>query len=306
MDALSQVLKQNPVHGVISGDLRLRAPWGFHVHQPDVAGFHVLLEGEAVLLLGEKKPLRLLQGDVVVVPNGAAHALVDDAATRTVPIEALVRRRPAQAPQARSGGGAHIACGAFRFARGTPSALLSLLPPVLHLRSSEMQRDELLRATVHLLTLELMADAPRPAAAVLLDRLVDVLFVGVVRRWLDAQPAGSGGWLAALRDERIGRVIGLLYAAPQKAWTVEAMAKTCGLSRAAFARRFQELVGVPPLAWLTSVRIDQAQHLLATTDDTIAAVAAAVGYESEFAFSRAFKRHTGRPPRDARTHARAA
>ena len=329
LDVLSQVLEQNPVRGVISGDLRLRAPWGFHVHQPDVAGFHLVVEGEGLLLMSGQAPLRVLQGDVVVVPNGAPHALVDDARTKTVPIDALMPSTVASSRRqvvARSQRGVHVACGAFRFARGTPSALLSLLPPLLHLRSTEVQGDELLRSTLRLLTAELLPgpfhdgaahggvrdvarDGPRTrraGGAVLLDRLVDVLFIAVVRRWLDAQPAGEGGWLAALRDERIGRVLGLLYASPQKAWTVEAMAKKSGLSRAAFARRFQELVGVAPLGWLTSVRMELAAQLLTTSDESVASIAAAVGYESEFAFSRAFKRHTGHPPRDARGARRAA
>ncbi len=313
MDVLSSVLAANQVHGVIWSDGHYRGRWGIAVDNADVAGFHLLIEGEAWLMLPGspapgpgQKPRRLLQGDVVVIPNGAAHVIADDPTTTPVPIaeaRRLVQRRRPPLQGVRAPGEARMACGAFRFARGTPTALLSVLPGVIHVRANDVEADDLLRTTVRLLVGELGAQAP--GSSVLIDRLVDVLFIAVVRRWLATQPEGSGGWLGALRDERIGKVVGLMHAEPHKRWTVEALARKSGLSRAAFARRFQELVGEPPLSWLSSVRVDVARRLLETTDDGVAEVAAAVGYESEFAFSRAFKRATGAAPSHHRGQARA-
>ena len=298
MDVISSVLAATPVEGVLWSDGRYRAPWALAVDDShDVAGFHLVLAGRAVLHRPgapgargsdrRRQPVELLQGDVVVVPNGAAHVVGDHVDTAAVPIAAAHR-------VVAKNGETRMACGAFRFGRGAPTSLLSLLPPLLHLTSAEVQRDELLRSTLHLLTAEL--DVKGAGSGVVVDRLVDVLFIAVVRRWLAAQPVGGGGWLGALRDPHIGRVLAALHHDVAKDVSVDSLARLSGLSRSAFARRFLALVGTPPLTFVAGLRVDAARRRLRNSDDSIAEVATAVGYDSEFAFSRAFKRATGLAP----------
>ena len=125
---------------------------------------------------------------------------------------------------------------------------------------------------------------------------MDALRVYVLRTWIEAQPEGTGGWLGALRDPAVGRAIALVHQAPAHRWTVDVLAAKVGMSRSAFARRFAQLVGVPPLGYVTRWRIELALRSLRDTDRTLAAIASDVGYDSEFAFSRAFKRRLGASP----------
>ncbi len=139
-------------------------------------------------------------------------------------------------------------------------------------------------------------DRDRAGHEVLADRLVDALLIYVLRWWVDRRAEGSAGWLGALADPAVGRVLAVVHEEPTRRWTVEELAARVGMSRAVFARRFSELVGVPPLAYLTRWRIELARRRLRDSSNSVAEIAAAVGYDSEFSFSRAFKREVGLPP----------
>lgn len=292
MDVLSSVLSTHQVRGAILSAGRYRGAFGVRIAQPDVAGFHIVTEGRCFLLMAGRAPLELLQGDIVVVPNGAVHTIADDPATPAVDLGSLGHVDSPVVPPA--GPVTGLTCGAFRFMAGVPPALLAVLPPVMHLRAHEVQQDDLLRSLLRLLTMELATTGP--GAAVLVDRLVDGLLIGIIRRWMRDADDGCVGWLGALRDERIGRALTALYDRPEAPWTVDSLAALAGMSRAAFAKRFQALVGEPPLAWLQSVRIDLAARHLKQGTRSVAEVAGDVGYSSEFAFSRTFKKVMGLAP----------
>jgi len=292
MDVLTSVLETTQVRGAILSDFRYELPFGVEMTARDVAGFHFVLEGTCVLLAGRRAPIRLFQGDLVLVPGGTSHAIADSASSPLEPIEAFserVTRAKRSTP-----GGPRVVCGAYRYERGTPNPLMRLLPPIIHLPASEVSRSESLAATLRLLTREL--DGRAPGASGLVDRLVDALFIYVVRAWVDEQPEGEGGWLGALRDVHVGGALAAIHREPERRWTVESLADEVGLSRAAFARRFTTLVGIPPLGYATHWRLELAARRLRTTDAPLAEIAASVGYESEFAFSRAFKRAVGASP----------
>lgn len=300
MDVLSNVLKTLQVHGAILSDCWYQPPWGVRFGHKEVAGFHLLIEGACWLRVRDRRLLRVLQGDIVIVPNGLEHVLCDEPETKAVDVKepcsagSSVQRRTKP-------GASRIACGAFRFAHGAPNPLLAVLPPVLHLSAAAIQRDHALRATLHILVAEL--SERRSGSEVLIDRMIDALFITTVRRWIDEQPANARGWLVALRDERMGKVLGAMHQELKRPWSLASLAREAGMSRAAFARRFSEQVGEPPLSYLTRRRIETAAHLLTGSEKTVADIAHSVGYDNEFAFSRAFKRETGRSPRQLRTSA---
>jgi len=294
VDVLTNVLETNQVRGVILSAYRHVAPWGLRIATPDVLGFHLVTEGECWLRT-KGEPIRLLQGDLVVLPSGADHVVSDGPASPAISIEAFLERerrgeRRAPAKDARH---TTMVCGAFR-CEGGPSPLFSLLPPVLHVTAPEIRASAPLDAALRLLLTEI--DRRRPGSEALIDRLVDALFIYVLRAWVEQQPENARGWLGALHDPAIGHVISLVHKEPARRWTVDAFAAAAKMSRAAFARRFTQLVGMPPLTYLTRWRLELARRALRDSNRTLAAIASDVGYESEFAFSRAFKRQLGAAP----------
>jgi AraC-like DNA-binding protein len=172
--------------------------------------------------------------------------------------------------------------------------LLALLPRLIHLCCDQADGDSPRQSIVRLLLAE--SGAPRPGTELIVPRLVDTLFVLVMRAWMDKQPQQAAGWLGALRDRHTGQALGLIHGTPERHWTVESLAREVALSRAAFASRFGKLVGEPPLAYLTRWRMHLAARLLRTTDDSVEAIAPRVGYDSVPAFGKAFRRHFRESP----------
>jgi AraC-like DNA-binding protein len=233
----------------------------------------------------------MLQGDLVLLPHGLDHELLDDPDGDSEPLEEFLAR-----PAFPMTGGlmTTVVCGVYRSDPQLAHPMLAALPPVVHFPVSIMRTKPELAATLSLLTAEI--DRPSPGSEALVQYLFDALFVYVVRAWSDQAPEEKPGWLRALRDPSLSKVLGRIHAEPGGPWTVESLAREAGLSRAAFARRFAGIVGEPPLAYLTRWRMVVAGRLLHSSEASLAEVAERVGYQSEFAFSRAFKRSRGIPP----------
>lgn len=242
---------------------------------------------------------------MVLLPHGAGHAITDQLATPTRLIgELIAEHDTAVGGVLRAGGGGaetELLCGAYRFDGDGPHRLLALLPPLIHIPAEQASALGELHAVVALLARE---SAGGPGSETITARLVDVLFVYIVRTWLARQPEGAAGWLGALRDPSIGAALTLIHREPGQAWSVGWLAGQVALSRAAFARRFAALVGEPPLTYLTRWRMDMAARLLRETNQPLPAIATRVGYESEFAFNRALKRSRGVAPGRYRAEAR--
>jgi AraC-like DNA-binding protein len=276
------------------------------------AGLHIVARGSCWLRMkGRSEPVHLAQGDVVLLPHGAGHSLTSAPNVQPLPFpKMLARCQVSQGPHGMSlsmegkGPSTVLLCGAYRFEHEGVHPLLSLLPPLIHLRADAGVMSGPLEAVLRLLVAEYTQ--PGPGTVTITARLVDVLFIHIIRGWLEQQPEGSAGWLGAVRDPQVGRALALMHGEPRRDWTVESLAAEVACSRATFARRFRELVGEPPLVYLTRLRMDVAARLLRDSDQPLAAIAERVGYASEFAFNRTFHRVRGVPPGRYREQAREA
>jgi AraC-like DNA-binding protein len=302
MDVLSDVITLLRTGEPRSARLEFHGPWGqWFAPFPGSAGFHVILQGPCWLLRPPAEPVALGVGDVVFRPHGGPHALADSAAPASLepacrPDDARRLQRYASDTIGSNGTSVTVTlCGAYELERAFGHPLLEALPEVVHL-PAHLGRNPGLRSTVDLLAAELAQ--PRLGSDAIIPALLDTLLLYVLRTWFDAQPAstGSTGWAAALNDPGTVAALRAIHDDPARPWTVAALAAEAGLSRAPFARRFAALLGQPPLTYLTWWRMTTAARLLRESDQPLNAVAARVGYASEFAFSAAFKRRHGVAP----------
>ena len=292
--ASGALFARTDLHGV--GGLRLPATAPLSLHVVDRG--RLLLDADGSVTVMEQGDVLLVRAPTVVSVLAAEHEVAED-------LDVLLARHgaPAAGPGVRQlvlpgdGEPATLLCGAYDLAGSVCDRLLVALPPVVHVPA-----DGRLGRVVQLLVEEVDADEPGQQTA--LDRLLDLLLVHVLRAHFAARPAPP--WYAGMADPVVGPALRALHADPARAWTVEALARIAGLSRAAFARRFALLVGEPPLTYLTGWRMALAQDALRRDGSTLAAVAREVGYGSEFALSAAFTRHVGEAPSRWRAKARAA
>lgn len=309
-DVLTSVLRSLRLQGSVFCRAILSAPWGLDLEPQEYAHFHVLEQGNAWLRLKrEKRPQALREGDLVVIPHGGGHVLTDAPATRPVPLGSLVKPLgPGGLHQVvRFGGGGgttRLICGAFRFGPSARHPLLAVLPPAILVRGSAGRPPSWLKPILDSLDSE--ARRNQPGAETVISRLTDVIFVQAVRAWIDTQPETEGGWLGALRDPQIGRSLVLIHRQPEQTWTVASLAAGVGMSRSPFSARFASLVGEGPLSYLRRWRLQLAGDLLVREPLTIAEVAMRVGYQSEAALSRAFRREWGVSPTAYRRRTAAA
>jgi AraC-like DNA-binding protein len=247
-----------------------------------------------------------MPGDVVLLPTGTAHILASAPDAATVPFDHLAAERALAAGQdlrlGAGGGQTRILCASYHQDPAVTVPLLTLLPDVLHIPSR--QASPALDTTLRLLAQEI--SQPRPGAAAVLDRIVDILLVQLLRVWLDTDPAHprAASWLSALTDPVAGPALVMLHTQPGHDWTIPSLAAATGVSRATLARRFPARVGCTPAAYLTRWRMDLAAVRLRDTDDTVGAIARSLGYTSEYAFNRAFTRDRHTPPGRYRIHSR--
>jgi AraC-like DNA-binding protein len=303
-DVLTDVMASLRLRGRLFCRSELSAPWSLALPASELAHFHAIERGGGwVRLDGEERSHPLAAGDLIVLPHGRGYTLSDGPKAAAVPLASLVQE-PGSGVCAvlRHGGDGPVTsmiCGSFHFEGREGHPLLSLLPPLIHIPGDQGRSAEWLDLTLRFLAQE--ARHPRPGSETLITRLTDILFVQVVRSWIEGQPEGGGGWLGALRDRQMGAALGMIHREPQRTWSVASLASAVGMSRSAFAARFTTLVGEAPLAYLTRWRMHLAADLLRGKGLTLSEVAGRVGYESEAAFSKAFKRQVGTSPGAFRT-----
>jgi AraC-like DNA-binding protein len=306
MDVLADVLAVSGVRGTVGARIEAGASWGWWAGSSPSAAFHAVTAGTTWLGLPGAEPRQLMPGDVVLLPAGTEHTLGSD------PAAVACAAGGTSSTWTRTGSGAvsigsgpvqtHILCAHYAHDPAVSTQLLSLLPSVVHLRADN--GGTCLDDTVRLLARELAH--PQLAQAVVLDRLIDILLVQLLRAWLATEPAESASsWLGVLADPLIGDALAALHADPAHPWTTASLAEAIAVSRATLARRFPAVVGETPGAYLTRWRMDLAALRLRDTDDSLEAVANAVGYSSVYAFSRAFSRTRDLPPGRYRTTSRA-
>jgi AraC-like DNA-binding protein len=312
-DTLSELLRAVRLTGAVFFDVRASSPWVEEAQAgPAIASrvlpgvehvisYHAVTHGTCWAGVVGAPPVRLEAGDVIVFPQGDPHVLASAPGLRAAgpnPADGYARRTAEHLPRpvATGGGGpdrTHLVCGFLGCDVRPFNPLVAALPRCLVARDRPGDPDAWLAPLVRLALSE--SSARRSGSEVVLARLSELLFVEVVRRYVDSLPEGQTGWLAGLRDPFVGRALSLLHGQPARAWSIAALAQEVGLSRSALAERFTALVEVPPMQYLLRWRLQLAAGLLAE-GGKVSAVALEVGYDSEAAFSRAFKKIVGQPP----------
>jgi AraC-like DNA-binding protein len=295
-DAMSDVLSLVRMSGdlVCLGDYA--APWSLSLHRP-LVHFHVVLQGGVWLLVEGSQPLPLAQGDLVLLSRTTGHVLASDPNLAPVPIEQSVAASPSGRPLEHRidgpGPRSRLICGRFSFSGVLAPRLLAVLPPLIHIPGRAGDAQDSLYLTTRYLLHE--AQNPTPGSAIMINRLLDLLFIQVVRDWGARSPRNLS-WLGGLGDAQIGRALSTIHQNPAHGWTVAALADIAGLSRSAFAVRFADIVGQTPLKYVATWRLDRAADHLRVGAARISEIATLSGYGSEAALSSAFKQQFGVGP----------
>lgn len=293
MDTLSDVLNLMRLRGCVYFLRNFAAPWGMEMPSGSNAQFHMVVRGRCWLRFDDER-IELASGDVVVFPRGEAHLLLDDPNSIPSPgirvLEAHAARQPIFVG---SGEKARLLCGHFEFDRAFRHPLAAELPRLIHIKGLSSEQPDWFEAVTHVLIRETGAD--EPGATTVVDRLAEVLFIQVLRAYL-IQSRPVCGFLAAIGDGQINRALRAIHEAAGTEVTLADIAREAGMSRSNLALRFKEILGETPMDYLTRWRMLKAQELLRTSDQPLLDIAERVGYKSEAAFSRAFKRQFEQSP----------
>jgi AraC-like DNA-binding protein len=272
--------------------------------------FHGIVKGSCWGAIAGAEGIRLAQGDLILFPQGDPHVMSSAPGLRDPSADgsSFFAPRPSQLPHALNLGPARgadaqrervtIACGYLGLDARPFNPLLQALPRVLHVPGRELGDGAWLTTFLGVVVDE--SQRRRPGGEAVLERMSEMLFVEVLRRHVDSLPPGSTGWLAGMRDPAVGKALALLHAAPRKAWTLAGLSRAAGLSRTTLHERFVHLLGQPPMQYLTRWRMQLAAARLRDSDAKHLEIALDVGYDSEAAFSRAFKREVGVSPAEWR------
>lgn len=298
MDTLSLILDDMHFDGVVFAATHNTAPWAWSLATPGLASFHIVTSGQAWLMREDRPPTLIQTGDLFVLPAGCPHRIQDKPQTQAMPTELLpiMTQSARDTPQLHGGGG--TACtlisGHARFDVGMAAPLIAALPAEMHVRGLGEAPPLWLAIGLQFLGQEVAS--PRPAQQAIINRLGDILFMECIREHVESVPEGSGNWLAALKDRALSSALAQIHRDPRRAWTVPELAAHACLSRSAFAERFSQVLGEPPLTYLTRHRMRLAARHLGGTTLPVGKIADLIGYASEAAFSQAFKRVYGASP----------
>jgi AraC-like DNA-binding protein len=310
MDVLSDVLRVVRLDGALFFHGEFSAPWCFRSsesaaitaclspHAGHLIIFHFLTEGRAYARLPDGRREELTAGDIVVFPHGDVHLLGNGPPVKPVDSFKTFDRNLTQGVKvARFGGGGELTkfvCGYLACEPRLSEVFLAGLPPLLKVHVINEPSGHWLENSIRFSAGE--GSGSNAGTGAVLAKLAEVLFVETLRRYITTLPADQTGWLAGARDPFIGQALALLHKKPAHPWTISELAKRVGLSRTRFAERFRHFLGEPPMAYLARWRVKLGAEILQSTEDSVAEVAATVGYGSEAAFNRAFKRELNCPP----------
>ena len=310
-DVLSDVLRAVRLTGAVFFDFELTSPWVAEAPPSSeiaasvmpgaqrVIEYHLIARGGCWAQMIGGEPVFVREGDLILFPQGDPHVLSSAPGMRATPDLSMFQRGNTPLPLVYEMGGggedrARVVCCFLGLDERPYNPLLTALPRVVHLSARGPQAAVgWLGTLVNIAVTE--SGAGRPGGENVLARLSELMFVEMIRQHLEALPPAEKGWLAGLRDPVVGQALGAMHAQPAADWTVEGLARLTGVSRSVFAERFTGMVGQPPMQYLALWRSQLASRLLADGGQ-VAEVAAAVGYESEAAFSRAFKKLVGQAP----------
>jgi AraC-like DNA-binding protein len=308
LDALSELLRTVRLTGAVFLDVEFRDPWCIRSRgvfarrlMPDAERFidyHFVVEGTCLARIDEAEAVRLEAGNVLVIPSGEPHVMGSALHLAPVPLsEILEPPRPGVVQSARHGGEGpvtRVVCGFLACDPRLCRPILSALPRLMRVDLRSSPSGPWLETSIRQSVSE--AASTRAGADVILARLSEALFVEALRRFVETMPQETRNWLAGLRDPFVGRGLKLMHARPAHAWTVDELAREVGCSRSVLAERFTDYLGQPPIHYLSAWRLALSADRLRSGTASVARIAEEVGYESEAAFSRAFRREFGLAP----------
>ena len=309
MDALSETLRVVRLVGAIFINARFTAPWCYQSPRADTVApvlepgaermviFHLITEGECYVEMANEPPVRLVAGDAIVFPQGDAHRMTSQPGLPPATggrLDRVLARRPRQLDYGGGGPATRLVCGYLACDARLAGMLLTGLPPLVRVNVRGSNAGAWLEASVRYALAE--ARSPRPGGAGVLAKLAEVLFIEVLRLYMNEQSEGRTGWLAGVGDRVVGAALNAMHKDPAHAWTLDELARTASSSRSVLAERFQQLVGSSPMQYLTQWRMLLAANLLSRSNAPLASIAEDVGYQTDTAFIRAFRREYGAPP----------
>lgn len=302
MDPLSEIVTLLRPRAAVAKPITARGSWGVRYAEHDAPGFTIIIAGEAWVEFEGRKPLRLVQGDFLLMPTTPAFSLTSEIGFPSIPTE------PSSQPMRhgdQDGEPDFISLGgSFSFERGNAPLLLALLPSLIHIPAAEGRASQLGRL-IDLLSEECTSN--HPGKDMIVERLLEVLLVEALRWQGILNEAGSARLIAGMRDPALARALQAIHADVSAGWTVEQLARIAGMSRSAFSARFSFVVGCAPIEYLARWRMAIARDSLIRGGKSLDRIAGEIGYDSASAFSTAFRKRLGCPPRSfARDNARSA
>jgi len=299
LDPLSETLHAMHMRGTLYCRAELRAPWGIEIpNLGGLMGFMVVTSGRIWFEMEGTDGRWLEPGSLTLVPHGLPHQLRSATDTRVVPLHNLpvtqITDHYEILQYGQVGDLTRVTYGVVRFDNQIAQRLIAQLPNAIFHHRWDQETDGWMDSTMRYVSRE--AASLRPGGETVLTRLADILVIQAIRAWLDTAPDARKGWLAAMRDQKIGRALAYIHQQPELRWSVSTLAEKAALSRSAFSARFTEMVGQSAMTYLTKWRLSLAISLLDETDLSLGEIAMRVGYGSEPAFGRAFKRNFGVPP----------
>jgi AraC-like DNA-binding protein len=310
MDVLSEVLRVVRLEGALFFNAEFTAPWCISEPRSPAllpylspsAGhlilYHFLTEGRAYVKLGDGPRIDLTAGDIVIIPHGEEHFLGNGEPARAVDSVSTFSKNLSEGLKlVRFGGGGEVTklvCGYMACAPRLSDIFLSGLPKILKVNVAEIPSGQWLENSIRFSVGKL--EGSDDGSSLVFAKLSEVLFIETIRSYINALPPNQVGWLAGARDPAIGEALSLLHKEPADEWTLTTLAKRVGLSRTRLSERFRHFLGESPMAYLAQWRLRLGAEILESTEDSVAEVAAAVGYGSEATFNRAFKREFDCPP----------
>lgn len=297
-DPLGEVLQLLQLNGVLYCSAELSDPWGIEIPElPGVMNVEVVTSGHCWIELDGQPPLFMPEGSLALIPRGKRHKLLSNPGDRTTRLEDIpVERAGDRFEIMNFGGGGRLTQVTYYGVRFDPylaERLIQLLPEILQLRTYETDGGWL-NSTIRFISQE--AQQRLPGSETVITRLADILVIQAIRTWIESVRDEERGWIAALHDNQIGKAMTLIHRQPEHDWRVASLAREIGMSRSGFSARFTDLMGESVLQYLTALRMQLAHRELLQSADTLATIAERVGYHSEPAFNRAFKRVIGEPP----------
>ena len=303
VDPLGEALYLLRMNGVLYSRCEFSAPWGLELPPiEDCLMFHIVISGGCWLEVEDAPPCLLQPGDLALVPHGQGHRLLSEPGAAAPHLFDIPREQVSEHYEIirHGGGGAttRMVCCVVSIEQPAAQQIIKLLPRMIRIEASNSPEMEWIQTTLRLMAAE--ARDLLPGGETVTTRLADILLIQAIRSWIAQDPAAQSGWLGALQDGQIGRAMALIHRDAGRAWTVASLADEVAMSRSAFAARFTELVGEPAMRYVTRWRMHVAVTSLKEDEAPLGELANRLGYQSEAAFSRAFKRFVGTSPGAAR------